>query len=94
MLERLEINTLWKILHKKYLNLKNYILIQASKAKANLWRQVAPVAGGELVKGLGANVAAPEWLGGDDIVQRREGLFHRGTDGRRLITHLQAYRIR
>lgn len=60
--------------------------------EANLWRQVAAVAGGELVKGLGADVASPEWLGGDNAVKRREGLFHRCTDGGRLITHLEKYR--
>lgn len=58
-------------------------------AETDLGGQVAPVAGGELVEGLGAHVAAPEGLGGDDIVQRREGLLHRGADGRRLVTHLQ-----
>lgn len=60
-----------------------------NEGEADLWRQVAAVARGELVEGLGADVAAPEWLGGDDVVQRREGLFHWGTDGRRLITHLE-----
>lgn len=58
-----------------------------SRLKGDLWRQVAAVAGGELVEGLGADVAAPEWLGGDDVVEGREGLFHWGTDGGRLITH-------
>lgn len=59
---------------------------------ADLWRQVAAVAGGELVEGLGADVAAPEWLGGHDVVQRGEGLFHWRTDRGKLITHLEEYR--
>lgn len=57
--------------------------------EADLWRQVAAVAGGELVEGLGADVVAPEWLGGDDVIQGREGLFHWGTDRGRLIAHLE-----
>lgn len=60
--------------------------------EADLWRQVAAVAGGELVEGLGADIAAPEWLGGHNIVQGREWLFHWGTDGGRLITHLEKHR--
>lgn len=48
-----------------------------AEEKAYLWRQVAAVAGGELVERLRSDVAAPEWLGGDDVVQRRERLFHR-----------------
>ena len=60
--------------------------------EADLWRQVAAVAGGELVEGLGTDVAAPEWLGGDNVVQGREWLFHWSTDGGRLITNLEKYR--
>lgn len=60
-----------------------------NEGETDLWRQVAAVAGGELVEGLGGDVAAPEWLGGDDVVQGIEGLFHWGTDGGRLIAHLQ-----
>lgn len=37
--------------------------------KGDLWRQVAAVAGGELVEWLGADVAAPDWLGGDNVIQ-------------------------
>lgn len=60
--------------------------------EADLWRQVAAVAGGEVIEGLGADVTAPEWLGGDNVVQGGEWLFHWGTDGWRLITHLGGYR--
>ena len=57
-----------------------------------LWRQVAAVAAGELVEGLGADVAAPEWLDGHNVVQGRKWLFHWGADGGRLITRLEEYR--
>lgn len=59
---------------------------------ADLWRQVAAVAGGELIEGLCAHIAASEWLGGDNAVQGREGFFHRGTDGGWLVTHLERHR--
>lgn len=54
----------------------------------NLWRQVAAVTGGEFIKGLSTHITAPEWLGGNNVVQRREGLFHWGTNRGRLVTHL------
>lgn len=57
----------------------------------NLWRQVAPIVGGKLIEGLCADVAAPERLGGDNLVKGGEWLFHGGTDRRRLITNLQKY---
>lgn len=45
-----------------------------------------------VIKELRADVAAPEWLSGD-ITQRREGIFHGGTDRWRLDTHLQKHII-
>lgn len=45
-----------------------------------------------VIEELGADVAAPEWLSGD-MTQRREGLFHGGTDGWRLDTHLHKHTI-
>lgn len=51
-------------------------LVLEAVGKAHLWRQVAT----GVIKGLGADVATPERLGGDNITQRREGLFHGGTD--------------
>lgn len=59
---------------------------------ADLWRQVASVAGSELVEGLCADVAAPERLGGDDVVELGEGLLHGGADRGRLVAHLETCR--
>lgn len=56
--------------------------------EVNLWRQVAAVAGMELIEGLCTDVAAPEWLGGDVVAQRGEGVLHRGADGWGLVTTL------
>ena len=53
--------------------------------EAYLWGKVAAA----VVEGLGVDVAAPDWLGGDNVVQRREWLFDWGTDRGRLITHLK-----
>lgn len=60
--------------------------------EADLWRQVAAVVGRELVKWLGTDVAASEWLGGNNMVQGREGFFNWCTNRGRVITHLQKKR--
>lgn len=60
--------------------------------ETDLWRQIAAVAGGKLVKGLGADVAASERLGGDHPVEGGEGLLHGGADGGWIITHLEKHR--
>lgn len=56
---------------------------------SDLWRQVAAVAGGELVERLRLYVASPEGLGGDDVVERGEGLLDRRAEGGRVVAHLQ-----
>lgn len=55
----------------------------------DLGRQVTAVAGGEFLKRLCTDVAAPKWFRGDNMVQGREGLFHGCTDGGGIITQLK-----
>lgn len=62
---------------------------EGAELAADLWRQVAAVAGGELVERLRPHVASPERLGGDDVAQRREGLLDRRAEGGRVVAHLR-----